>query len=317
MMDQLGLFNQQNSKKVNKGSMVQPLEVVELPKNQNIGELYSVPPKAQFRFTNNYRITNNYLGHVINSIVRIRQDSSDVSMNAIADHVSIPKERLKSVINFLRKSVIIDENYNLTQFGHIIQNTDPFFLDKGLLWFLHYLISSNANLVIWSRLFSKVLIHGIEAYPREFIKSFLDVKGKMSEKNFLHNGSSEITATLTSYTEGLFKPLNLVTRTDHGTYTFIQDDYYIQELILLATIFVFRDRYFPGVATLEIPQIIMHDYSPGLIFRLKEFRIREGLDQLHKLNLITVETRLGLDQIRFKDDFSWLDAVNIHFEGLK
>ena len=79
-------------------SLVQSLVPIDLPHDNIIGGLNSIPVKAQFRFTNNYKISNNYLGHVINSLMRINQESSDISMNDIAEYVAIPKERLRSVM---------------------------------------------------------------------------------------------------------------------------------------------------------------------------------------------------------------------------
>jgi len=98
---------------------------------------------------------------------------------------------------------------------------------------------------------------------------------------------------------------------------YIHDNFYIAPFIWLACILVFRERYFPGVASLENAHLFTDEYSPGRILRQNEAQIRMVLDQLHNKGLVTVETRLGLDQIRFKDGLSWLDAVNLYFEDLK
>ena len=75
----------------------------------------------------------------------------------------------------------------------------------------------------------------------------------------------------------------------------ITDEFDIPPYVWLSSILAYRDRFYPGAASLETHLLIdailaQDDYSA------KEEGIRQTLDKLHALGLITVETRLGLDQ---------------------
>jgi len=49
--------------------------------------------------------------------------------------------------------------------------------------------------------------------------------------------------------------------------------------------------------------------------RQNEATVRRVLDELHNAGLLTVETRSGLDQVRFKREFTWLSAAARHLRG--
>jgi hypothetical protein len=131
---------------------------------------------------------------------------------------------------------------------------------------------------------------------------------------FSWNGAKELGAILRTYSDSVFKPLGMLVRVDTGRYVIITDEFDISPLIWLASILVYRDRFYPGAASLETQLLIDAHFSPGRLFRQKEERIREVLDRLHTLGLITVETRLGLDQVRFKREVTWISAIARYFE---
>ena len=309
MADQLGLFNQRGSKDDNTQLLVQPIEPITLISSYGNKGKFQIGDNGRFRFLNNYELHGNYLNRVLTQYVNLGNHSIKENIR----NLSIPSARIKGIGNFLKANDLISDDERITLFGMLLLKNDPHLLDKGLLWLLHYFTSSNANLLLWSRLFNDLLESGEEVSPKVFIGQYFDVIAGMKQKTFIWNGSNEIGAILRTYSEGLFKPLKFMIH-NQDKHIFIQDDFYIPDSIWLACILVYRDRYFPGVASLENDQIIYGEYSPGKIFRQNDTKIRVVLDKLHNKGLVSVETRLGLDQIRFKDNYSWLDAVNSYFE---
>jgi hypothetical protein len=101
---------------------------------------------------------------------------------------------------------------------------------------------------------------------------------------------------------------------DKGHYLLITDAFDIHPLIWLSSILAYRDRYYPGVASLESHLLVDAHFSPGRIFHQKEEMVRQALDKLHNSGFITVETRLGLDQVRFKREITWISAIARYFE---
>jgi hypothetical protein len=51
--------------------------------------------------------------------------------------------------------------------------------------------------------------------------------------------------------------------------------------------------------------------------RQREIYIRQALDELHEAGLLTIESKANLDQVRFKRDLTWLDAVREYYQTLE
>ena len=125
---------------------------------------------------------------------------------------------------------------------------------------------------------------------------------------------NEIGAILRTYTDFIFSDLKVIQKDEVGTYLIFANTGKIPKLIWLCVILVYRDRYYPGASALEIPLLFKAHYSPGRILLKNEAELRKALDELHDADLLTVEKRLGLDQIRFKRDISWFMAIKRYFQ---
>ena len=237
-----------------------------------------------------------------------------VNRQELSSQLTIPSERLVSMFTFGRKAELVTATNQLTVLGKIILDNDPYFLNPGIVWFLHYLMASNPNLIFWSRLFNDVFYKEAEATPTQLLPFFLDTMGNKTERVFIKNTSNEIGAILRTYADDLFKPLGILIRLDAGRYTVITDEFLIPSPIWLASILVYRDRFYPGAASLETNLLIDAHFSPGRLFRQSEDVVRKALDTLHNQGLITLETRLGLDQVRFKREITWISAIERYFE---
>ena len=117
-----------------------------------------------------------------------------------------------------------------------------------------------------------------------------------------------------TYSDEMFAPLGLAWATRHRRLRCPQGHGAIPPLIWLACLLVYRDRYYPGAASLETPLIVDAHFSPGRILRQREAAVRRALDELHNAGLLAVETRSGLDQVRFRREITWLSAVRRYFE---
>ena len=71
----------------------------------------------------------------------------------------------------------------------------------------------------------------------------------------------------------------------------------------------------PGASSLEVPLLTHANYSPGRILRQNEVAARQAMDELHNAGQLTVETRSGLDQVRFKREKNWLSTIAEYLQG--
>lgn len=314
MTGQLLLFDDSHPDPRSPEMKEQVLEPIVLDKDRTNSLEPLTPPQATFRMTYNYSYTGGLIGRLLRALKEKSESGNIGNRDDIASELTIPSERLKGIFNFVRRTELTTAKNELTPLGELVLQRDPFILNPGLLWLLHYLLSSNANIVIWSRLFNQISYEMDEIAPPDIVSYYTDIQGGMKDPVFRQNAGKEIGTTLRSYSDDLFKPIGLVIRIDDNHYGILTDHFAIPPYTWLACLMAYRDRYYPGAATLEIPLLINAHFSPGRLFRQNEQWVRAALDNLHGRGLLAVETRLGLDQVRFKSGITWLSAVARHFQ---
>jgi hypothetical protein len=314
MGDQLNLFSDA-PRNIDPGEQI--LEPIMLDKNKDQARTASelVPLNSRFFVTQKYDITENLLGRLLRVIQETKEDK--LSRKEISSILTIPNKRIDGLSAFATKAELITTNNYLTSFGSLALNLDPYLLNYGLLWFIHYLVVSNAQLILWSRLFNSVFYQVDEIKSSDVMLYFSDAQGTMNEKNYQKTGRDELKSVLSTYTDGLFKPLGLLYRSNDRKYMVITDEFPIPPAVWLASILAYRDRYYPGAVSLETGLLVEAHFSPGRLFRQNETRVRQMLDRMHNLGLLTVERGLGLDQVRFKREFTWLSAIAQHLQEAK
>ena len=86
-------------------------------------------------------------------------------------------------------------------------------------------------------------------------------------------------------------------------------------MCILASCYLYRDRYLKGATGIEIEHLVKEQNSPGRVFHISERQLRLSLERLHKERRISIESRANLDQIRFRSNENWLDIVKQFYEG--
>jgi len=292
----------------------QILQPIPLQKDQAISPAELTPDDATLRITKNYEISGSLLSRFLSFFNEHGDKPIKLLHDTMSTELATPTGRIIGLINFSRKAELLTTENQLTPLAKIYLAHDQYFLNPGGLWLLHYLISSNPFSVSWSRLFNSIVYEVEEISPADMPIYFKDMQGEMSEKMFHWNGPKELGAVLRTYSDNLFKPLGMIMRIDKGQYTFIIDEFDIHPLVWLSSILAYRDRFYHGAASLETHLLVDAHFSPGRLFRQKEEVVRQALEKLHTQGLITVETRLGLDQVRFKREITWISAIVQYFE---
>jgi hypothetical protein len=310
---QIPLFEDSNLPAPHSEWEEQLLQPSPVQKDQVASATELVPENAIIRFTNNYDVSNSVLSRFL-SFFKERGPIKKLSHSTLSSELAIPSGKIPGLVNLARTAELLTADYELTSLARILLKHDQYILNRGGLWLLHYLISSNALAACWSRLFNSVYYQVEEVSPSDMPTYYKDLQGNASDKWFSWNGGKELGAVLRTYSDSMFKPLALIVRVDTGRYAIITDEFDIPPLIWLSSILAYRDRFYPGAASLETPLIVDAHFSPGRLFRQKEERIRQVLDTLHSQELITMETRLGLDQVRFKREVTWISAIARYFE---
>jgi len=209
--------------------------------------------------------------------------------------------------------LLIRRSCKPTELGKLIDKQDPFFDKSETLWFLHYIIASNRKYVVWNRLINRVFPEESEVTTEVARKYFSDLNGCFSEKSLKKHLAKEIAVLFNTYTEQKFSYLKYINKLSKKVYQLNQSAQ-IPDLCILASCYLYRDRYAKGATGLGIEHLVKEQNSPGRVFHISEHQLRLSLERLHRKRCISIESRANLDQIRFRTNAHWLDVVKQFYE---
>jgi hypothetical protein len=292
---------------------IEPIQIIKDTPGLTLQNI--IPEEAALEVLKHYEPRAMHIGRFLASLEEINPQGKRVSRSEIGRQLGVNEAMAEGTFNAMRFMLMIDTRTHLTAFGSLVKARSPYLDNQGLLWFLHYLLASNAQLVLWSNLFNFVFAQKEEVSNQEILEAFRVLQGRWSDQTLSKKLRMEANAILKTYTEALFSPLGLLVKEDKALYSGYWNTAIIPAPVWLACILVYRDRYYPGAVSLEIPLLINAHYSPGRILRQKEIYLRQALDELHNSGLITVETRSGLDQVRFKREVTWFSVISRYLSG--
>jgi hypothetical protein len=201
-----------------------------------------------------------------------------------------------------------------TELGKLINKQDPFFDRDETLWFLHYTITSDRKYVVWNRLANRVFPKESKVSTEVARTYFSDLNGHFSEKSMKKHLIKEINTFFDAYTEQNFSKLKYIIKISSRSYR-INNNPEVPDLCILASCYMYRDRYLEGATGVEIEHLAKEENSPGRVFHITEYQLRVALERLNAERHISIESRANLDQIRFDSNKHWLDIVKQFYEG--
>lgn len=261
---------------------------------------------------NGYRM---YFDQIV-SIFKSKYDTqNNINIDELSTLCGLNRRKTRLILNYLADIGLSEKRtLNKTELGNIIHKHDEFFQDIGTLWILHYLQSTNDYLVIWNRVMNSLF--DINEFSKEnLMKKFDDLENTVSEYTFSHHIGKEIRIIIDAYTNQKFNKLNLIEKREHEY--FINRNQDIPELILLFALIKYKEQNYPGSTAIDIKEVCENHNSPGRIFIIDEYIIREKLEKLKNLGFISLESRGNLDQIRFNIDMTFGKAISIYYNKYK
>lgn len=244
----------------------------------------------------------------------IRRNKFKYSNEVLSDITGYSKEKAQGFSRLLYYlGLLEDQTKKPTKLACIIYQYDPYFEDVGTLWFLHYYISSQSNLIIWNRLANHLFIRSEFDY-KEVPELFKQEKERHTEYSFKHHLRKEFKVTTEAYIESEFQNLNLFysDKKDHFIKT---KPTTVPDEIVLSGILLFKKRYYTEESTLEIKNLMNKENTPVRLFCLQERKFRESLERLRVKNLITIESFADLDQIKFVKTDDYLLTLKNYYEN--
>jgi hypothetical protein len=259
------------------------------------------------------------IGRLLRVFSEANPASSLKSNKEIAVAIGISSKKTETVLQCAREmGLVTSRPYSVTPLGNLTLESDPYFTQPATLWLLHYLLASNASLVVWSRVFdipqsAKGPVFNSTDLSVEYAQQYHGLWAKYGDLTRRIRGDAF--SLLKLYSEEMFAGLKLVEHVSFRGFKMSRSPIPVSALSLLSAMLIYRDRYYPGASALRVSQLVDLHYSPGRLLSMDEPTIRRLLDELHAKRLVTIETRADLDQVRLSEEITWLDAYRMQVEG--
>ena len=313
MTGQMSMFDNNGDR--DKKKVMQIIDSIEINKDVpgvQLGDL--IPNNALLELNKHYELSAINVSRILGNIRESTQTATPIARDELGKQLGMTKAMAKGTISMMRELGLIDSKTHILPLGDLILDYVPYFDDAGILWLLHFILASNARLVLWSNLFDMHLPENEYLSVQDISQRFQVLEGRWSSYSIRKKIPQELNAIFKTYTNEFFTQLGIIENYD-GEYQIGWNTGVIPKWVWLSALLIFRDRYYPGASSLEIRLIAQSHYSPGRIFRVNESNVRKALDELHNADLLTVETRSGLDQVRFKREITWLSAITEYLQG--
>jgi len=229
-----------------------------------------------------------------------RKDGKKGFVHEMMVELGVPEAHLNSCITFMIGCELLTaRKLTLTDFGKTVMNFDPFFERLETLWIIHYLISSNPELIIWHRVIHNILPLS-EQYFLPSLKDlyFYDLKSIVSKHTYSNKIPGEIRAVFYAYTKSALSRLRIITVDEQGN--FIKSEPVgVPPLAFCYCLLRFAEKTFPGSTAISIAEICQAENGPAKVLFLTEEQVRSNLEELHHSGLVRLERLANLDQVRF------------------
>lgn len=239
-----------------------------------------------------------------------RKHFSNSEFPAVIGYAPEKSEGFTRILYFL--GLLDDKTKAPSGLARLMMQNDKYFEEIGTLWFLHYFISSDSRLIIWNRIANHLF--GKQSFNYEdTVRLLEDQKQFHALTAFSQHLRKEFNTCIKAYTESNFSKLNIFSFNVSSSNYDKAQPYHVPDEILLASIWLFKKRYFPSEVTLEIKTLANAENSPGRLFYLSERYFRDALDRLRVKGYIAIESLADLDQIKFTQFKDYLEVLNIYY----
>lgn len=253
------------------------------------------------------------------------------------DELGIGKNMVKSLHYWLQATQMVDfskKTPRLTSYANIIIENDPYFIEMGTNYFVHYSLASNKNMATsWWWLFNQHKGTTIEKTQfvsdiNEFLSIYLK-EGKQYSENVLE---SEFSTLIRTYFEKdvveddpeetkicPLTELRLIKIRSNISgkkiYTKVQPDKDDIDIYILFGIICHNLKQ--NSDEILINELLTGDNNIGKIFNLDKTTIFYLIEKIQSANLIKITRTAGLDTIRIHERYTIETCLKRYYDSIK
>lgn len=248
------------------------------------------------------------------TVFRSFYENSQMDLDSLTELTGFNRRKTRLLLNFLADLGLSQKRtLTKTDLGQLVFDEDGFLQDEGTLWFFHYMIASNEYIVVWNRILNS-LADISEFKAENFYELFNDLEGQISDYSFKKHLHQETSTVIKTYTETLLKSLDFIEEDYDGKYV-INKCPKVDDAILLACIYQYRERFFSGSTALSVKELVNGKNGVAKIFTIDEYSFREALERMKNIGWITIEARGNLDQIRLQNGDHTIEAMADYYRN--
>lgn len=269
----------------------------------------------KLQFTNSYRPRFDQISRILQYLL-IQEERKKIPQQEIVANLGIPKNQVENLISMMVGFGLVRSRVTtLTEFGKEVIQADLYFEKLETLWIIHYIVSSNPELVVWYRIVNKV-IPSHEQFTVEYTcnQYFSDLATQFSEKTLADKLPKEVAVVFFSYAHSKLARLNILAQEGPARYV-RSNPVEIPSQAFLFCILYYRDLHSPGSSAMNVEDICFGENSPGRVFNLPEYHVRQLLGELHSNGLIRLEKLADLDQVRLSGTMTQQVALAKIYKG--
>ena len=269
----------------------------------------------KIQVTNSFAIQFTYLSQFLQYAA---QNSSrpSVSRSEYATHLGLTTRHSEALCSVaIALDLVNPRKLTITSLGKTIAEGDPYIEYIGTIWVLHYNISSNKKWLIWNTLMNETFPTKQRITLEEAKTAFDHLGEKLSKFTMTKKIHREIKVVLDAYTTKGFSKLSLIQK-EEDSFVFSKITQVPPE-ILTAVILIFRQRYHSNASGISIEALTKESNSPGRILNIEEETMRKLLEEAKNKELLYIERKADLDQIRFREGITVESLLKMYYEGMK
>lgn len=220
----------------------------------------------------------------------------------------------------------------LTELGKIIHNADPFIEEIGTLWLLQYQLAKNKkDATAWYFFFN--YFNMMEFTKEDFVQSLLKYILMENEEAAIRSLNDDFSCIINTYVSksknsnvkispennidcpfGELGLIDILQKSGSNVvYKKCIPDYLsINPWIVLAIIYEQAN----GETEIGLNSILNSPCNIGKVFNLDSITLIELLHKTERTGLIKIVRTAGLDYIKIKEGYSFLDCVNRYYEEI-
>lgn len=261
---------------------------------------------GRIRFGRGYYIDFDQMAHLLKVV------KEGVKRSLLVEKLGVSKAKTDALLSLARGFDLLQRSrtLRLTPLGNLITQHDPFFVDTGTLWFLHYVVSSEIRQLIWNQFVTHIFPQVHPLTLQQFRQCLADEQQNSISASTKMHIYQETRLVFDTYIHKNFAKLGYFC-TAEGTLCDLGHCQALPTLVLAASIAHYRDRYHAGDTAVLVADLIEAPNGPGVVFQLSEEHLRAALEELKLYPGVLLESRADLDQVRLTDtmpDYVWMEC---------